>query len=582
MSTTTATPTSTADDTLKAKTKDGSVISGGHLVAKALKAEGVDTIFTLCGGHIIDIYDGCIDEGIRIVDVRHEQVAAHAADGYARQTGKLGCVVTTAGPGCTNAVTGVATAFRSESPILHIGGQSSLTQHKMGSLQDLPHVDIMAPITKFSAGVLSTDRVADMIAMAARESFNGAYGPSYLEISRDILDAEIPVEKAVLPTPGKYRGSVRSIGDPADIEKLADILVKSKRPAVLFGQQVWAAQGHNEAISLVRSLDIPAYLNGASRGMLHPNDPHGFDRTRSMAFKEADVILIVGTPFDFRMGYGKRISKEATLVQIDMGYNTVGKNRDVDLGLCGDPGAILAAVEQAASGRIDKSAQDERKQWMTKLRAAEAVALEKLMPLFTSDRNPIHPYRLAWEINEFLAEDTIYIGDGGDIVTISAQAVRPRGPGQWMDPGALGSLGVGTGFAMAAKLANPDKEVMCLYGDGSFGMTAFDMETAQRFGAPYLAVIGNNSHMNQIRYGQIAKYGEQRGNIGNKLGDIPFSMFGEMIGGHGEEVREASEIQPALQRAREAIAKTGKCAVVNVWVDPDEYAPGTKAQTMYK
>ncbi len=582
MSTTTATPTSTADDTLKAKTKDGSVISGGHLVAKALKAEGVDTIFTLCGGHIIDIYDGCIDEGIRIVDVRHEQVAAHAADGYARQTGKLGCVVTTAGPGCTNAVTGVATAFRSESPILHIGGQSSLTQHKMGSLQDLPHVDIMAPITKFSAGVLSTDRVADMIAMAARESFNGAYGPSYLEIPRDILDAEIPVEKAVLPTPGKYRGSVRSIGDPADIEKLADILVNSKRPAVLFGQQVWAAQGHNEAISLVRSLDIPAYLNGASRGMLHPSDPHGFDRTRSMAFKEADVILIVGTPFDFRMGYGKRISKEATLVQIDMGYNTVGKNRDVDLGLCGDPGAILAAVEQAASGRIDKSAQDERKQWMAKLRAAEAVALEKLMPLFTSDRNPIHPYRLAWEINEFLGEDTIYIGDGGDIVTISAQAVRPRGPGQWMDPGALGSLGVGTGFAMAAKLANPNKEVMCLYGDGSFGMTAFDMETAQRFGAPYLAVIGNNSHMNQIRYGQIAKYGEQRGNIGNKLGDIPFSMFGEMIGGYGEEVREASEIQPALQRAREAIAKTGKCAVVNVWVDPDEYAPGTKAQTMYK
>jgi len=155
----------TATDTLKAKTKDGSVISGGHLVAKALKAEGVDTIFTLCGGHIIDIYDGCLDEGIRIVDVRHEQTAAHAADGYARQTGKLGCVVTTAGPGCTNAVTGVATAFRSESPILHIGGQSSLTQHKMGSLQDLPHVDMMTPITKFASGVFSTERVADMVDM---------------------------------------------------------------------------------------------------------------------------------------------------------------------------------------------------------------------------------------------------------------------------------------------------------------------------------------------------------------------------------------------------------------------------------
>jgi len=542
----------------------------------------VDTVFTLCGGHIIDIYDGCLDEGIRIVDVRHEQVAAHAADGYARQTGKLGCVVTTAGPGCTNAVTGIATAFRSESPILHIGGQSSLTQHKQGSLQDLTHVEMMAPITKFASGVYSTDRVADMVSMAARECFAGAYGPSYLEIPRNVLDAEIKLDKAVIPEPGHYRASTRSIGDPADIEKLADILVKSKRPAVLFGQQVWAAQGHEEAISLVRALDIPAYLNGASRGMLPPGDPHQFDRTRRLAFNEADVILIVGTPFDFRMGYGKRISKDATLVQIDLDYRTVGKNRDVFLGLAGDPGAILAAVEQAASARIDQSARQERQHWMAKLREAEAIALEKLMPLFTSDRDPIHPYRLAWEINEFLGDDTIYIGDGGDIVTISAQAVRPRGPGQWMDPGALGSLGVGTGFAMAAKLAHPGKEVMCLYGDGSFGMTAFDMETAQRFDAPFLAVVGNNSHMNQIRYGQIAKYGEQRGNVGNKLGDVPFGKFGEMIGGYGEEVRDPAEIGPALHRACDAIARTGKCAVVNVWVDPDEYAPGTKAQTMYK
>jgi acetolactate synthase-1/2/3 large subunit len=572
----------TASDTLVKKDRSGEVVSGGHLVAKALKAEGVDTIFTLCGGHIIDIYDGCIDEGIRIVDVRHEQTAAHAADGYARQTGKLGCVVTTAGPGCTNAVTGVATAFRSESPILHIGGQSSLTQHKMGSLQDLPHVDIMTPITKFASGVYSTDRVADMVSMAARECFNGAYGPSYLEIPRDILDAEIPLDKARIPTPGTYRSSTKSIGDPADIEKLADILVNSKSPAVLFGQQVWASGSHEAAISFVRALDIPAYMNGASRGMLPEGDPHHFDRTRTDAFKDADVILIVGTPFDFRMGYGKRISPNATLVQIDQSYATVGKNRDISMGLVGDPGAILAAVQQAATGRIDKGARAQRQEWMATLRGIEAAKLEKLMPMFKNDSNPIHPYRLAYEINEFLGEDTIYIGDGGDIVTISAQAVRPRNPGQWMDPGALGSLGVGTGFAMAAKLAHPEKEVMCLYGDGSFGMTAFDMETAQRFGAPYLAVVGNNSAMNQIRYGQIAKYGAQRGGVGNKLGDVDFSLFGKMIGGHGEEVREASEIQPALLRAREAIATTGKCAVVNVWVDPNEYAPGTKAQTMYK
>jgi acetolactate synthase I/II/III large subunit len=572
----------TAEDTLQRKSRDASVISGGHLVAKALKNEGVDTIFTLCGGHIIDIYDGCVDEGIRIIDVRHEQVAAHAADGYARQTGKLGCVVTTAGPGCTNAVTGIATAFRSESPVLHIGGQGALTQHKMGSLQDLPHVEIMQPITKFAASVPSTERVADMISMAAREAFNGATGPVYLEIPRDVLDREVDITKAVIPQPGKYRASTKSIGDPQDIEKLADILVNAERPAILYGQQVWTARGHKEAIALLRGLDIPGYFNGASRGLLPPGDPHHFDRTRTQAFASADVLVIVGTPFDFRMGYGKRISKDLKLVQIDMDYRTVGKNRDIDLGLVGDPGAILGAVLSAASGRIKGDKRQARKAWLKQLADAEVVAGEKLMPLFKSNSVPIHPYRVAWELNEFLADNTIYIGDGGDVVTISAQAVRPRGPGQWMDPGALGSLGVGTGFAIAAGLANPSKEVLCYYGDGSFGMTAFDMETANRFGVPYLAVIGNNSAMNQIRYGQLAKYGEQRGNVGNLLGDVPFGKFAEMLGGYGEEVRDPAQIAPALKRARESVHKLRKSAVVNIWVDPREYAPGTKNQTMYK
>jgi acetolactate synthase-1/2/3 large subunit len=268
-------------------------------------------------------------------------------------------------------------------------------------------------------------------------------------------------------------------------------------------------------------------------------------------------------------------------VQIDQDYRNVGKNRDVSLGLVGHPGAILGAVAQAASGRADNRAKS-RVGWMEELQDAETKATDKLMPLFRSENAPIHPYRVAWEINEFLTEDTVYIGDGGDVVTISAQAVQPRQPGHWMDPGALGALGIGTGFAMAAKLARPDKEVLCYYGDGSFGMTAFDMETANRFGAPYLAVIGNNSAMNQIRYGQLAKYGEQRGDVGNKLGDVPFSKFAEMLGGYGEEVTDPAEIGPALQRAREEVRSRGKSAVVNIWVDPNEYAPGTKAQTMYK
>ena len=443
----------TTTDTLARKDRSGDVVSGGHLVARALKGEGVDTIFTLCGGHIIDIYDGCIDEGIRIVDVRHEQVAAHAADGYARQTGRLGCVVTTAGPGFTNAMTGIATAFRSESPVLHIGGQGALSQHKMGSLQDLPHVDVAAPITRFSASVPSTERIADMVSMAARECFTGAPGPSYLEIPRDVLDREVPAESAVIPEPGRYRASPKSIGDPADVEKLADLLVKSERPAILLGTQVWTARGHEEALRLVRSLDVPAYFNGAGRGLLPPGDPHHFHRTRGDAFKEADVIVIVGTPFDFRMGYGKRLRRDAAVVQIDLDYRTVGKNRDVTLGLVGDPGAILGAVADAAIGRGGMGG-NRRQEWLKKLRDLEVEKTEKLMPLFRSEKTPIHPYRVAWELNEFLTEDTVYIGDGGDVVTISAQAVQPRRPGHWMDPGALGALGVGTGFALATGLAH--------------------------------------------------------------------------------------------------------------------------------
>jgi acetolactate synthase-1/2/3 large subunit len=571
----------TTEEILKKRSTEDGMISGGHLVAKALKNEGVDTIFTLCGGHIIDIYDGCIEEGIRILDFRHEQTAAHAADGYARQTGKLGCLVTTAGPGFTNAITGIATAFRSESPVLHIGGQSALSQWKMGGLQELPHMEILKPITKFSSTVMSTERISDMVAMAARECFNGACGPSYLEIPRDVLDREIPISSAKIPELGKYRASIKSQADIESIKQVSEILHVSERPAILFGQQVWQSRSQNEAIDFIEKLHIPAYTNGASRGMIDSKSTYCFDRTRGDAFKDADTIIIVGTPFDFRMGYGSRISKDIKIIQIDQDYTNVGKNRDIDVGLVGHPGAIMAQIQEYMP-EYSQNTLTKRHEWVESLAAKEDEKYQKLLPTFKSDNKPIHPYRVAYEINEFLSDDTIFIGDGGDVVTISAQAVRPKNAGQWMDPGALGSLGVGTGFAIAAKLANPNKEVLCYYGDGSFGMTAFDIETADRFGLPFIAVIGNNSAMNQIRYGQLAKYGQQKGNIANKLGDMNFAEFPKLWGAHGIDVKDPNLISEALNEAREYVKKHKKSVVVNIWVDPNEYAPGTKAQTMYK
>lgn len=569
--------TSLAPDPASSVQASPPVVSGGHLVAKALKAEGIDVIFTLCGGHIIDIYDGCVDEGIEVVDVRHEQVAAHAADGYARLTGRPGCAVVTAGPGTTDAVTGVANAFRAESPMLLIGGQGALTQHKMGSLQDLPHVDMMAPITKFAATVPSTERVADMVAMAFRECYHGAPGPSFLEIPRDVLDAKVPVERARVPAAGHYRASTRTAGDPAAIEQLADLLVHSEKPCILLGSQVWTTRATDSAIELVRTLNVPAYMNGAGRGTLPPGDPHHFQLSRRYAFTNADLIIIVGTPFDFRMGYGRRLSPTAKVVQIDLDYRTVGKNRDIDLGIMGDAGLILSAVTAAASGRIADGAAG-RKPWLEELRAVETQAYTKRLPRQMSDASPIDPYRLVHEINEFLTEDSIYIGDGGDIVTFSGQVVQPRKPGHWMDPGPLGTLGVGVPFAMAAKFARPSSDVVCLFGDGTFSLTGWDFETMVRFNLPFVGIVGNNSSMNQIRYGQEQKYGRDRGRVGNTLGDVRYGDFAKLLGGYGDDVREPDQIRPALERARES----GKPSLINVWVDPEAYAPGTMNQTMYK
>ncbi|WP_078897898.1 thiamine pyrophosphate-binding protein [Streptomyces rimosus] len=554
-----------------------SLISGGHLVAQALKAEGVDVIYTLCGGHIIDIYDGCVDEGIDVVDVRHEQVAAHAADAHARITGRPGCAVVTAGPGTTDAVTGVANALRAESPMLLIGGQGALGQHKMGSLQDLPHVEMMTPVTKFAATVPDTARVADMVSMAFRECFHGAPGPSFLEIPRDVLDAKVPRGTARVPRAGHYRASTRSAGDPDVVERLAELLVRSEKPAVLLGGQVWTTRGTDAAAALVRGLNLPAYMNGAGRGTLPPGDPLHFQLSRRHAFTHADLIVVVGTPFDFRMGYGKRLSPAATVVQVDLDYRTVGRNRDVDLGIVGDAGLVLAAAAQAASGRLDTGA-GRRKGWIEELRAVEEAAVAERLPLLRSDSAPIHPYRLVGEIDDFLTEDSVFIGDGGDIVTFSGQVVRPKAPGHWMDPGPLGTLGVGVPFVLAAKRARPDKEVVALFGDGAFSLTGWDFETLVRFGLPFVGIVGNNSSMNQIRYGQRAKYGEARERVGNTLGDVPYDAFARMLGGYGEEVRDPAQIRPALERARQS----GLPSLINVWVDPDAYAPGTVNQTMYK
>jgi acetolactate synthase-1/2/3 large subunit len=546
--------------------------TGGHLVARALKAEGVGAIFTLCGGHVIDIYDGCTDEGIRIIDVRHEQAAAHAADAWTRLTGVAGCAVVTAGPGTTDTVTAVANAWRAQIPMLVLGGQGALKQAYMGSLQELDHVSLMRPITKFAATVYHTERIPDLIGTAFRQAYSGRPGPVFLEVPRDVLDTA--VEESAVIDPGKYRSPGKVYGDVRLVEEAARMLAGAERPAVLAGSQVWMCRGTAELQALAEAAQLPVYLNGSARGALPPGHPLLFVRSRREALAQADVILVVGTPFDFRLAYGKRLAAGARIIQVDLDYAELGHNRGIDVGITGDAAAVLGQLA-AAAGKVPP---ERRRAWLDHLRAAERKALERDLPFLNSDAVPIHPLRLAKEINDFLHEDTIFIGDGGDVVTISASVIQPRRPGQWLDPGPLGTLGVGMPFAIAAKVALPQKEAFVLFGDGAFGFNGFEFDTAVRFKLPVVSAVGNNAAWNQIRYGQISRYGEARGDTANLLAPTRYDKVVEALGGYGEHVTEPKDIRPALERAR----TSGKPACVNVMIDPNVYSSGTMNQTMYK
>jgi acetolactate synthase-1/2/3 large subunit len=544
-------------------------ITGGQMVGRFLAREGIKALFTLSGGHIMDIYAGCIEQGVRVVDVRHEQSAAHAADAWTRLTGFPGVAAVTAGPGVTDAVTGVANAFRAQVPMLLIGGQAPLKGTLKGGLQEINHVDIMKPITKFCATVFETERIPEYMTMALREAYSGRPGPSFLEIPTDVLERE--VEETTVRFPENYRSKGRARGDAGYIELAARLLDGASRPVMLAGTQLWHCRASGQLLEFVEKTGIPVYLNGAARGSLPPDSEYFFARSRRSALSKADVAVIAGTPFDFRLGYGDRIAQGTKIVQIDLDYSELCHNRDVDVPICGDVGSVLEDLTSAVSGRIDCG------DWRMELRAEENKALEKDRPFLVSDEVPIHPMRLAREINEFLDDDGIFIADGGDVVTISANVIRTRKPGKWLDPGPLGTLGVGAPFAIAAKAAFPGTEVTILFGDGAFGCTGMDFDTLVRFDMPVVGIVANNAAWNQVRFVQRLKYGAQKGSVANELSPLRYDRLIEVMGGYGENVSEPSQIRPALLRAR----ASGKPACINVMVARDVFSSSTKSMSIY-
>lgn len=533
------------------------MLTGGQLVARMLRAEGIRHVFTLSGLHVAPIYAGCVEEGIRIVDTRHEQAAAHAADAYARLTRGPGVAVVTAGPGVTDALTGVANAWAANSPLLLLGGAAPTFNQGKGSLQEMEQVDLFLRITKWSDRIPSPEAIPSYLAKAFRIMMSGRPGPVFLEVAWDILSNG--VEDPVLPT--HYRPQARPAGDPVWIEKAAEALASARHPAVIAGSSIWWDGASGALARLAEKAQLPVYLNGAARGSLPPDHPCFFQHTRKDALAEADLVLVVGTPLDFRLGYGEAFRPDARLIQIDVDPTEIGRNRSVEIGITGDSRLILEQILEALPPTPDRS------EFLKGLRSREEEKLGRLVVHESDGGVPIHHSRLAKELSLFAngeGRKPIFVADGGNFVAMAAKTIQLRAEGSWLDPGPLGCLGVGAPFAIAAKLLHPDRPVFVVQGDGSFGLNGFDFETALRFGLPMVVVVGNDAAWGQIRLPQVAMFGEEK-SPGTLLAPTRYDRIVEAFGGHGEHVTDPDQIRPALERA--LAANTVAC--VNVMLDPD-------------
>jgi len=542
---------------------------GGRLAARALKAAGVECIFTLSGGHVMGIYDGCLDEGIKVVDVRHEQAAVHAADAWARlNPGRVGVAVLTAGPGVTDGVTGVANAWRANSPILVIGGQGPFNNLRRGSLQEMDHVSVMKPITKWADACYQTDRIAEYIELAVRHALSGVPGPSFLEIPMDILHAPVDLAAVSMPRFRDYR--VTAAAPTELLEEAAAEIAGAGRPMLMAGTALKWSEGGTALIDFVEGTGIPCFTNGMGRGMLPMSHPQFHNRSRKKALGEADVVVLAGTPLDFRMRFGGSIGAEAKIVQLDLDETLIGQNRSADVGLVGNLGRNLAALTELLGERDYRAPEP----WTTELRRFEDEAEEDQASQLGSDEVPIDPLRLCAEIADFVATDPsmIVIGDGGDIVAQASKVLKVPEDGAWMDPGPLGTLGVGMPFALAAQLSHPDQRVLIVYGDGSFGLNGFEFDTAVRFGLPIVGVVGNDGAWGQMMRPQAMIYGADRV-VATELAFTRYDQVVEALGGHGEHVTKPDEIGPALKRAFES----NKPALVNVEMRKD--VDGMKGST---
>jgi thiamine pyrophosphate-dependent acetolactate synthase large subunit-like protein len=546
---------------MTAQTQAGqaTALHGGRLVAKRLRAHGVTKLFTLSGGHLFSIYDGCREEGIDIVDVRHEQSAAFAAEGWAKATRTPGVCALTAGPGVTNGMSAMASALQNASPMLLLGGRAPAFRWGQGSLQEIDHIPFVEPVTKLARTAASTAEIPGLVDEALRVAAEAPTGPTFLDFPLDqvFMEAEPEGEARVaLPDP-----AAAPAADGEALDRAAELLRGAAQPVVMAGTGLYWARGEEALVRLCEALSVPVFLNGLARGCVPADHPMFFSRARGAALKQADVALVIGVPMDFRLGFGGSFGEDTQIVVLGSARAERPHPREVAAELYGGVAATLEALRSAADGPPDRSG------WVASLREVENEKRAGEQAELTDDRAPLHPLRVYHELGRVLDRDAIVIGDGGDFVSFAGRVIETHEPGCWMDPGPYGCLGSGPGYALAAKVAHPERQVCLLLGDGAFGFAGLEFDTFVRHGLPIVGVMGNNGiwalekHPMEYLYGYSVAAELQSG--------CRYDEVVRALGGHGELVSRPDELLPALERA----FASDKPALVNVLTDPDVVYP---------
>ncbi|MFC4034780.1 acetolactate synthase [Streptomyces polygonati] len=522
---------------------------GGLLAVAALRAAGVDTVFTLSGGHIFSLLHAAARDGMRIVDVRHEQTAVFAAEGAAKLSRRPGVALLTAGPGVTNGVSGLATAQANGSPLLVLAGRASQRRWGSGSLQELDHVPLVAPLTKRAATVTRTDEIAAEVGAALRTAAAPHRGPVFLDIPIDVLH-----QRASVPPPSAGPAAPPDPGDPDEVARAAAIVAAARQPVLVAGGDVWWGGAWAALRRCVEALRVPAFMNGQGRGALPPGHELAFSRTRD-ALKEADAVVVVGTPMDFRLSFGR--FPQARIVHI---VDDPGR-RAAHVPVAAAPAGDLAAILDAMA--VWPGARDDHAEWIGRLRDRERARRAAERAELESASSPIHPARVIGELGALLDRDAIVVCDGGDFVSYAGRLLDSHQPGCWLDPGPFGCLGVGPGYAAAARLLHPDRQVVLLLGDGAFGFSAGDVDTLVRHKLPVVMVVGNNGIWGLEKHPMRKLYGSDV--AADLRPDTRYDLLVRSLGGDGETVLRPQDIAPALKRAFASEVPY----LVNVLTDPD-------------